>query len=206
MPIGKMNREGMMANRRLNGLVLAVCALVYSATALSGPDARAQAAAPSKPMPALALVDLSGYQQFLAKYRGKPVLVTFWATWCEPCRDEYPMIVKLAAQYAPQGLAVFGVDMDDDADLHLVQHFLTQNRPGFPNIRQKPGIDLDAFYRGVNPEWQGTMPETVFYGRNGRIVVHFVGEKTRNDFDNAIHLILATPSADASRNLLPSGN
>jgi thiol-disulfide isomerase/thioredoxin len=192
-------------SRRLCGLAFPICILIFSAVALLGLNARAQNAAPPKPA-ALQLIDLSGYQQTLAKYRGKPVLVTFWATWCEPCRDEYPMIVKLAAQYAPQGLSVFGVDMDDDADLHLVQHFLAQNRPRFPNVRQKPGIDLDAFYRGVNPEWQGTMPETVFYGRDGRIVVHFVGEKTRGDFENAIRLILATPNVGASRNLLPSGN
>ena len=42
------------------------------------------------------LIDLAGYRQLLAKYKGKPLVVNFWATWCEPCRDEYPMIVELA--------------------------------------------------------------------------------------------------------------
>ena len=142
----------------------------------------------------LPLIDLAGYNQVLAKFKGKPLLVTFWATWCEPCRDEYPMIVELAKQYAPQGLAVYGVSLDDDSDMHLVRHFLAQNRPEFKNYRQKPGIDVDAFYHGVNPAWSGTMPETIFYGRDGKIAGHFVGEQPRAAFEQAIKLILASPA------------
>jgi thiol-disulfide isomerase/thioredoxin len=154
------------------------------------------------------VIDLAGYNRILAKYKGKPLLVTFWATWCEPCRDEYPMIVELEKQYAPQGLAVFGVDMDDDAEMNLVRHFLTRHQPRFPNYRQKPGIDVDAFYRGVNPAWTGTMPETLFYGRDGRIMRHFVGAHPRVDFEQEIQLILASPpsAAGAKQTALPSGS
>jgi len=138
-----------------------------------------------------ALIDLAGYNQVLAKYRGKPLLVTFWATWCEPCRDEFPMIVELTKQYSAQGLAVFGVSLDDDADMRLVRRFLAKNQPTFPNYRQKPGIDVDSFYRGVNPAWSGTMPETIFYYRDGRIAGHFVGEQPRAAFEEGIRAILA---------------
>lgn len=155
--------------------------------------------APSNPKGApsadLQLIDLAGYNQVLAKYKGKPVLVTFWATWCEPCRDEYPMIVELEKQYSSQGLVVFGVDMDDTAEMNLVRRFLARSQPRFPNYRQKPGIDLDSFYRGVNPAWTGSMPETVFYGRDGRIAGHFIGEQPRARFEQAIHLILAESAA-----------
>ena len=146
----------------------------------------------------LPLIDLAGYNQALAKYHGKPLVVTFWATWCEPCRDEFPMLVELYKQYAPQGLAIFGVSLDDDADMNLVRRFLARNQPGFSNYRQKPGIDVDAFYRGVNPAWTGTMPETIFYGRDGHIIGHFVGSQSRAAFEEGIRQVLASPSAPAS--------
>src|ERR1700723_810019 len=67
------------------------------------------------------LIDLGGYRQLLAKYKGKPLIVNFWATWCEPCREEYPMIVELAKEFKPQGVSVVGVDMDDESDMNLVR-------------------------------------------------------------------------------------
>ncbi len=137
------------------------------------------------------LIDLAGYDRVLTKYHSKPLVVNFWATWCEPCRFEYPMIVELAKQYAPQGVAVFGVDMDDDSDMNLVRRFLARNQPGFPNYRQKPGIDVDAFYRGVDPAWTGTMPITVFYGRDGHIVAQFVGTRSRPKFEQVFRALLA---------------
>lgn len=143
----------------------------------------------------LPLIDLTGYNQLIGKYRGKPLVVNFWATWCEPCRSEFPMLVELAKQYGPHGLVVVGVSLDDDADLNLVRRFLEQSHPGFPNYRQKPGIDVDAFYHGVNPDWQGTMPQTVFYGRDGHIARYLVGARLRGAFEDAIRLILASPSA-----------
>jgi thiol-disulfide isomerase/thioredoxin len=137
-----------------------------------------------------ALIDLSGYQQVLAKYHGKPLVANFWATWCEPCRDEYPMIVELAKQFKPQGVEVVGVDMDDDSDMNLVRRFIARMQPGFPNYRQKTGIDLDKFYDGVNPQWKGTMPQTMFYGKDGNVVGFFLGSRPRAQFEQAFRATL----------------
>src|SRR5580698_799054 len=136
------------------------------------------------------LIDLAGYRQLLAKYRGKALVVNFWATWCEPCRDEYPMIVELAKQFKPQGVEVVGVDMDDDSDMNLVRRFITRMQPGFPNYRQKTGIDLDKFYDGVNPQWKGTMPQTMFYGKDGNVVGFFLGSRPRAQFEQAFRATL----------------
>ena len=95
--------------------------------------AAAQSTAPKDPQ----LIDIQGYQKILDQYKGKPLLVTFWATWCEPCRDEYPMLNELAKQYAPQGLKVVGIDLDQDGDLILMRRFLTRYKPIFPNYRKK---------------------------------------------------------------------
>ena len=171
----------------LTGLLLPVHAQTSASSKASPP----KAATTAKPAD-LPLIDLDGYKKILATYRGKPLVVTFWATWCEPCRYEYPTIVELAKEYAPKGLAVYGVSFDDNADMHLMRDFLAKNRPAFPNYRQKPGIDVDGFYRGVNAEWTGTMPETIFYGRDGRIVAHFEGEHSRDDFVKGIQAVLAS--------------
>ena len=168
----------------LTGLLLPVHAQTSASSKASPPKATT-----AKPAD-LPLIDLDGYKKILETYKGKPLVVTFWATWCEPCRYEYPTIVDLAKEYAPKGLAVYGVSFDDNADLHLVRDFLAKNRPTFPNFRQKPGIDVDRFYRGVNPEWTGTMPETIFYAHDGRIVAHFEGEHSRDDFVKGIQAIL----------------
>jgi len=143
------------------------------------------------------LIDLAGYNDVIAKYRGKGLMVTFWATWCEPCRDEFPMIVTLAKEYAPHGLAVVGVTLDEDPDINLVRHFLALSRPDFPNYRQRPGIDANAFYQGVNPQWRGVMPQTDFYARDGHLARYFVGQRQRDAFVDAIRLILAMPVAES---------
>ncbi len=146
----------------------------------------------------LPLIDAAGYHRILEKYRGKPVMVNFWATWCEPCRYEFPMIVQLAHEYAPRGLVVLGVNLDDDADMHLVRDFLAKTRPPFPSYRQKPGIDVDAFYHGVNPAWTGTMPQTIFYDRDGKMAGYFFGGQPHEVFDTAIRAILASRVPGAS--------
>jgi thiol-disulfide isomerase/thioredoxin len=151
------------------------------------------------------LVDLDGFKEIVTAHRGKGVLATFWATWCQPCHDEYPMIVGLSREYAPQGLDVIGVTLDEDTDLPLVRHFLSVNRPGFPNYREKPGIDSDAFYVGVNPDWHGTMPETNFYARDGHLARYFVGAKQHDAFVQAIRLILATPNSQNRGDLAVTG-
>lgn len=176
--------------------MLALIAVPHSSPAQTS-SAKPSTKAAKAPTADLPLIDLVGYNQVLAKYRGKPLVVTFWATWCEPCRDEFPMLVQLQKQYAPQGLAIFGVSLDDDADMNLVRRFLARNQPGFPSYRQKPGIDVDSFYRGVNPAWTGSMPETIFYGRDGRIVGHFIGEQPRAAFEEGIRQVLSSPGAQA---------
>ncbi|HVB85935.1 MAG TPA: TlpA disulfide reductase family protein, partial [Candidatus Dormibacteraeota bacterium] len=138
-------------------LAVAACAQAKTARAATMP-----VTAKSSVEAGDSLIDLAGYQQMVAGNRGKALMVTFWATWCEPCRDEYPMIVELAKKYAPHGLVVVGISVDEKSDMNLVRQFLAQTRPGFPNYVEKPGIDVNAFYHGVNPDWHGTMPHTVF--------------------------------------------
>jgi cytochrome c biogenesis protein CcmG/thiol:disulfide interchange protein DsbE len=66
-----------------------------------------------KPAPAFVLEDLSGKKVSLASYKGKAVLINFWATWCAPCKIETPWLIELEKQYAPKGFEILAVSFDD---------------------------------------------------------------------------------------------
>ena len=136
------------------------------------------------------LIDAQGYQKLLQQYKGKPLLINFWATWCEPCRDEYPLLNELAKQYAPQGLKVVGVSLDQDGDLILMRRFLARYKPVFPNYRKKKGEE-DAFSRAVMPGWNGSLPASVFFAKDGTQVGHLLGAGNRETFEAAIKTLLS---------------
>lgn len=146
----------------------------------------AQTPAPTDPR----LIDSQDFQKLVQQYKGKPLLVTFWATWCEPCRDEYPMLNELAKQYAPQGLKVVGVSLDQDGDLILMRRFLARYKPIFPNYRKKKGEE-DAFVEAVMPGWNGSIPASFFYAKDGKQIGHLVGAGDREAYEAAIKMLLS---------------
>ena len=161
---------------------IAAVMLLAAGTVLAAPQAKA----PRDPE----MIDIQGFQRILEQNRGKALLVNFWATWCEPCRDEYPMLNELAKQYASKGLEVVGVSMDDDGDLILMRRFLARYKPVFPNYRKTAGAEA-AFRQSVLAGWTGTMPVSVFYSKDGRQVGHFIGERGREQYEVAIRGLLA---------------
>jgi thiol-disulfide isomerase/thioredoxin len=136
-----------------------------------------------------AMIDAKGYQDLLARYKGQPLVVTFWATWCEPCRDEYPMLNELAKQYAPKGLKVVGISLDQDGDLILMRRFLARYKPVFPNYRKRKGNE-DVFANGVMQGWNGSIPASFFYAKDGSQIGHLVGSGDRDTYDAAIRTLL----------------
>jgi thiol-disulfide isomerase/thioredoxin len=147
-----------------------------------------QSVAPKDPQ----LIDAEGFAKLVQQYQGKPLLVTFWATWCEPCRDEYPMLNELAKQYAPQGLKVVGVSLDQDGDLILMRRFLARYKPVFPNYRKKQGGE-DAFVQAVLPGWNGSIPASFFYAKDGTQIGNLVGAGSREKYEAAIRMLLSKP-------------
>jgi thiol-disulfide isomerase/thioredoxin len=171
--------------------IFAALVLVAGASTLAEPQAKL----PRDPK----VIDAQGFQKILEQYRGKNVVVTFWATWCEPCRDEYPMLNELAKQYAPQGLHVVGINLDDDGDIILMRRFLARYKPIFPNYRKKKG-DEATFNQSLLAGWNGALPATFFYAKNGRQTGHVLGEGTRATYETAIRALL---SSGTSASLAP---
>ena len=153
-----------------------------------------QAKAPSDPK----VIDAHGYQKIVQQHRGKPLLMTFWATWCEPCRDEYPMLNELAKEYGPKGLRVVGVDFDDEGDLILMRRFIARYKPVFPNYRKQHGGEVE-FKRAVWPDWNGALPASFFYDKDGKQVGQVIGAGTRETYEAAIRQLVSAGSSSASR-------
>jgi len=119
------------------------------------------------PTPALRLKDLEGREHVLEAYRGKVVLVNFWATWCEPCKDEMPSIERLRRSLEGRPFAVLAVNLAE-ADAR-VQAFLAKVPLGFPVL-----MDRDA---AVAKSWKARMlPATFIVGADGRMRYSYIGE------------------------------
>jgi peroxiredoxin len=117
--------------------------------------------------PALELADMKGARHRLADYRGKVVLVNFWATWCVPCRDEMPSIERLRASLDGRRFAVLAVNLAEPES--RVQKFLDAVPLGFPVL-----LDRDA---KIARAWQAkVLPATYIVGPDGALRYRHLGE------------------------------
>lgn len=135
-------------------------------------------------------VDAKSLAEAIAKQKGKVVLVNFWATWCVPCRQEFPDLVRLEKAYRGRGLAVLGVSTDLARDLPAVEKFLAGSKPAFPNYRKKSGGDDQDFIESVDGKWGGELPFTVLYARDGKKARALSGMQSYADFERAVSALL----------------
>jgi peroxiredoxin len=134
---------------------------------------------------AVNLPDQSGKSIALADYRGKPLIVNFWARWCVPCRDEIPELREVAKQYGAKGLTVLGIGLEDN--IPNVQEFIKAYEMDYPLLfAQSQGIDLMKALGNT----KAGLPFTVFIDRKGMIVGHKLGRISRSQLDAAAGALL----------------
>ncbi len=139
--------------------------------------------------PDFALKDAHGNVVHLADYRGKVVLLDFWATWCGPCGEEIPWLTDFQRKYKDRGFEVLGISMDDDG-WKEINPFVALKKI---NYRIVLGDDKTGdLYGGIE-----ALPTTFVIDRNGRVASHFVGLAARKDFQNAIETLLETRAGPA---------
>jgi cytochrome c biogenesis protein CcmG/thiol:disulfide interchange protein DsbE len=147
-----------------------------------------------KPAPDFALEDLSGNKVSLASYRGKALLINFWATWCGPCKLETPWIVELRNKYAAQGFEVLGIDTEGD-DLQkndkagwakataAAAKFVAEEKIPYPVLLDGDSISRD--YGGLDD-----LPTSYFVDRKGVVVAAQVGLTSESDIESKIQKAL----------------
>jgi len=135
-------------------------------------------------------LDAKGLSQAVAREKGRVVLVNFWATWCVPCREEFPDLVRLEAAYRGRGLSVLGVSTDLGRDLSAVEKFLASYKPGFPNYHKAKGGDDQDFIDAVDKSWGGELPFTVLYDRAGRKAQVLSGKHSYAELEREVGKLL----------------
>jgi cytochrome c biogenesis protein CcmG/thiol:disulfide interchange protein DsbE len=163
------------------GLLLAGC----SSSARLDKAAAVKPDQDRKTAPDFTLKDANGKPVRLSDYRGKVVLLDFWATWCDPCAMEIPWFMDLERRNKDHGFEVLGVSMDDEG-WDVVKPFVA--KLGM-NYRVLMGNDLTAqLYGGVD-----SLPTTFLIDREGRIAAVHVGLADRRDFEDGVERLLQAP-------------
>jgi peroxiredoxin len=136
-----------------------------------------------RPAPDFNLPLIDGGQLRLSSYRGKVVLLDFWATWCLPCREETPQFVDLQQKYGGEGLQIIGVSMDDSID--PVRPFYQQFHMNYPVAMGT--ADVGSAYGGVLG-----LPIAFLIDRDGRIYAKHMGATDAAVFEKDITTLLQT--------------
>lgn len=147
-----------------------------------------------KPAPAFALEDLNGNKVSLANYKGKALLINFWATWCAPCKIETPWLVDLRNQYAGQGFEILGLSTDDidpedqkkfTGEKQDIAKFVAKMKMPYPVLLA--GDTLDHSYGGLD-----VLPESFFVDRTGKVIAVQVGLTSKDDIEGNIKKALGS--------------
>lgn len=120
--------------------------------------------------PQLSLKDIHGNTVTLDSYRGKIVVLNFWATWCGPCTHEMPMLADIARQYADKNVVVIGVSIDDAQTQAKIEPFLKKRKIDFPILVGGEPEMLKDFDLGI------ALPATAFFAPDGSIPFRVLGE------------------------------
>jgi thiol-disulfide isomerase/thioredoxin len=187
-------RRGTQVKNRLAGTVLV--AAIGAAASLGGcTSMNSVNAAALKPVkdrkaaPDITLKDAMGRTFKLSEYKGKVVLLNFWATWCGPCKIEIPWFIEFEQKYKDKGFAMLGVSMDEEG-WEVVRPYIEKSKV---NYRMAIGNDSIAqLYGGVD-----SLPTSFLLDKEGRIASVHVGLVSKSDYENEINELFGVKKSRA---------
>ena len=168
-------------------LLLLFCAL-SAAVSVFAASSQSTAGDAAKPAEAVREIDLEGLKKILQRdpKDARPLLVNFWATWCDLCREEFPDLVKIDADYRARGLNFVAVTLDDIADIKTtVPQFLKEMKATMPVVLLNVD-DPEPAIHAVDEKWNGQLPATFLYDKEGKVVFKHFGRIQPDELRNAI--------------------
>jgi thiol-disulfide isomerase/thioredoxin len=167
---------------------IALCILLLSLAA-PAQKRKGRAAAPRKPI-VVNSIDLEALKGLITQQREHPLLINFWATYCDPCREEFPDLVKIDRDYRPRSLEFITISLDDTTEIKTsVPKFLRTMKATMPAYLldvSDPQLAIDL----VDPRWQGSLPATFLYNEKGEMVFSKIGrvkpEELRAEIEKVI--------------------
>jgi peroxiredoxin len=147
-----------------------------------GPDAEG-ASMTGKVAPTFTLKDLDGKKVTLAQFRGHPVVVNFWATWCGPCKLEMPWFEEMNQKYKAQGLVILGLSQDSGTSVDEIAKAV--KKIGVTYSILQPDESVPKLYGGVD-----YLPETFYVDTKGNVVEETAGAPTRDEIEAKVKRIL----------------
>jgi thiol-disulfide isomerase/thioredoxin len=139
-------------------------------------------------------VNFEGLKKLLQRGGGgqhsRPLLVNFWATWCDPCREEFPDLVQINKEYKARGLEFIIVSLDDPSEIKTgVPQFLREMRAVMPAYLLNVA-DPEASIKWVDAEWGGGLPATYLYDAHGQIIFKHMGRIKPAELRAAINTVV----------------
>ena len=116
------------------------------------------------------------------------VLVHLWATWCPPCREEFPQVVALEHEYRDRGLKVLLVSADSANNLGAVQDFLREHKVDYPTFIKAQNDQ--AFIAGLGDKWRGELPASLFFDSKGTLQTWWPGPGDKARFEQTVQGLL----------------
>lgn len=168
-----------MSSRQIFHHLTLMLALLLSGCAAKSPNTSELAPEP---------VNYNDLVQEISSRKGRIVVVNFWATWCMPCRVEFPDFVRFGKEFEDKGVDVVFVSTDYEPDMPQVIDFLKEHDVPWESY-MKTGVDFE-FISSFHSEWSGALPATFVYDRNGSLRAFWEGITSFKELESSVSAIL----------------
>jgi thiol-disulfide isomerase/thioredoxin len=135
------------------------------------------------------LISAADFQPLIDNYRGKILFINLWATWCVPCKEEFPDLVRLDEYYANSDVVIIGISVDFPDEVESkIKPFLHSQKVKFPNFVQNFKDPLELINL-LNENWRGAVPTTFIYDKEGKQQKYLLGKHSFEQFKSEIESI-----------------